>query len=808
MRKRFPSNFGASVRVLPWPIALIGIVVIKAVLSLAVKPGSFVVSYSGISYFLLLLLATTFAIRNGIQNTLESRPFWIFLAIAYGLWGLQQWLTLYYELGLRVAVPDNSIADTLLFLHVVPIMVALATLPHRKLSDRKRYQVILNASLLLVLWSFLYGYLVFPYQYLYSTSSYSLRFDILYLLENLALVSAVGILSFHVETPWRTIYLHLFGASALYAVSSAVANLAIDTGGYVNGKLYGLGLTASVCWFVWIPLSVWHIRAGEERTLQSDDTEASLSAWPMLAVLMISIPIVWELFRRSEDPGLRSLRLVVAIAAFVCIASAAYIKEYLARRELTSHLDVATDQLRLALQAGTCVGWELDVKSGRDVWFGDLQTIFGIPSDTHVANVEEFIHYVHPDDQQRVMQALAEARKNLRPYDQEFRILRPDGTIRWLAARGKFYFSANGDPERMVGVSLDITERKLSEDKLREYEKAVEGAEEMIAVVDRDYRYLVANRKFLRLRNMAKEQVVGRCASEILNKRVFESVVKEKLDQCFQGHVIRFEMKDTYPDLGERDVLISYFPIEGLTGVDRVACIMQDITERKRVEEDLSRASYKVIEAEEREFNRVAVDLHEDIGQRLALLAISIEQLKSDISEESLAFRGRLEAIWMQTMEILADVKASAHELYSPRLEYLAFPKVVKSFCKEFGERQKVEINFTEHDTPNFVSPDVSICLFRVLQEALRNAIKYSGALELEVQLWGTKDGIHLMVSDNGVGFEVDSARSGHGLGLSTIDERMKLVKGTFSVESQPGLGTKIYVHVPPDGTNVLRAAG
>jgi PAS domain S-box-containing protein len=347
----------------------------------------------------------------------------------------------------------------------------------------------------------------------------------------------------------------------------------------------------------------------------------------------------------------------------------------------------------------------------------------------------------------------------------------------------------------------------LAEDKLREYEKAVESSEEMIAVVDRDYRYLIANRMFLSRRNMTKEQVVGHFAYEVLSKGVFESVVKEKLDQCFQGNVVRFEMKYTYPVLGERDVLVSYFPIEGSTGVDRVACIVQDITERKRAEEALSRASSRVIQVEERERSRIAMDLHENIGQRLALLAIAIEQLKNDLPNHSADVLDRMDTIWMQTIEILTDVKASAHELYSPRLEYLPFAKVVKSFCREFGERQRVEIHFTERDVPSFVPPDVSICLFRVLQEALQNAVRHSGAKKYEVVLWSANDDIHLKVSDNGVGFVVESAWKGQGLGLSSIEERLRLVKGTFSVESQPGLGTRVYAHAPLVGASRPAAA-
>jgi PAS domain S-box-containing protein len=721
---------------------------------------------------------------------------------------------LYYELVRHIDAPDNSIVDPVLFLHIVPLMAAVATLPHRNVFDRKLYRAILNSLLLLFFWSFLYGYIVFPYQYLFASSatpsSYAERFDILYLLENLALVLAVGILTLRVQAPWKSIYRHLLGASTLYALSSAVANLAIDSGGYVNGKLYGLGLTASVCWFVWIPLCARQVPAAEARTTQSDSRQRSQgSVWAMLVVVMISIPIVWELFSRNESSGLRTLRVLVAIAAIVCLASAAYIKEYLARRELAFHFGQARDRLRLAMDASASAGWDFDVKSRRSVWFGDLQTIFGIASDSYVTTREDFIRYVHPDDRSRVSEAIADARQNLKLYAAEFRIVKPDGTVRWLAARGKFYYARNGNPERMLGVSLDITERKLAEEKLQEYEKAVEGSEEMIAVVDRDYRYLIANRKFLSQRNMTKEQIVGHLVPEVLNKGVFETVVKEKLDECFRGKVVRYEMRYTYPVLGERYLFISNFPIEGSGGVDRVACILQDITERKRAEEALSSMNRRVIEAEERERNRIAKDLHEDIGQRLALLAIAVEQLKKDLPHRAVELIDRMDAVWKQTLEILTDVKASAHELYSPRLEYLGVAAVMRSFCEEFEGRKKVEIDFRNDGVPSLVQPDVSICLFRVLQEALHNGVKHSRVQKFEVQLWGAADGMHLTVRDSGAGFDTDAARKGRGLGLTRIEQRVKLVNGTFSIDSQPEKGTTVHVCVPLDsGGDSMRAAG
>ena len=138
-------------------------------------------------------------------------------------------------------------------------------------------------------------------------------------------------------------------------------------------------------------------------------------------------------------------------------------------------------------------------------------------------------------------------------------------------------------------IARDIRERKRAEQRLREYEKAVEGLEEMIVVVDREYRYVLANRAFLNYRGMEREELLGRLIQEVLNEGVFETVVKEKLDECFQGKAVTYEMKYRYPKLGERVLSLSYFPIEGPNGVDRAACILKDVTERKRAEEALRR---------------------------------------------------------------------------------------------------------------------------------------------------------------------------------------------------------------------------
>ncbi len=139
----------------------------------------------------------------------------------------------------------------------------------------------------------------------------------------------------------------------------------------------------------------------------------------------------------------------------------------------------------------------------------------------------------------------------------------------------------------LEAIARDIRQRKRAEARLQEYEKALEGLEEMIVVVDREYRCVLVNRAFLNYRGMEREKVIGHSAAELSEGDVFETVVKKKLDECFEGKVVTYELKYKYSRLGERELLVTYFPIEGPHGIDRVVSVLQDVTERKKAHEEL-----------------------------------------------------------------------------------------------------------------------------------------------------------------------------------------------------------------------------
>jgi PAS domain S-box-containing protein len=227
-----------------------------------------------------------------------------------------------------------------------------------------------------------------------------------------------------------------------------------------------------------------------------------------------------------------------------------------------------------------------------------------------------------------------------------------------------------------------------------------------------------------------------------------------------------------------------------------VFAFVEDITGRKLTDAALASVSRRLIEAQEQERSRIARELHDDIGQRLAILAIKLAQLQLNPPSSS-EFPGRIGALQKQTSEIVADIQSLSHELHSSRLQFLGIVAAMTGFCREFGEQQKVEIDCKIHDLPATLSPDISLCLFRVLQEALHNSAKHSGVQHFEVKLWGTPGEIHLAVSDSGAGFDVDAVKASRGLGLISMEERLKLLNGMLSIESQLERGTTIHARVP-----------
>ena len=222
-----------------------------------------------------------------------------------------------------------------------------------------------------------------------------------------------------------------------------------------------------------------------------------------------------------------------------------------------------------------------------------------------------------------------------------------------------------------------------------------------------------------------------------------------------------------------------------------------DITDRKLAEDALATVGRRLIEAHEEERTWIARELHDDIAQRIALLGVDLERFDHPALDPAVDMHEYLQHARRLINDLGQDVQALSHRLHSSKLEYLGLVTAAKSFCRELSEQRKVRIDFKHADVPARIPQEISLCLFRVLQEALQNALKHSAEQNFTVELRGTKEAITLTVSDSGIGFDWQDAINRRGIGLISMRERLHLVDGELSIRSAPGRGTTVRARVP-----------
>jgi len=225
------------------------------------------------------------------------------------------------------------------------------------------------------------------------------------------------------------------------------------------------------------------------------------------------------------------------------------------------------------------------------------------------------------------------------------------------------------------------------------------------------------------------------------------------------------------------------------------SCI--DITDRKTSEESLHALTGRLISAQEEERARIARELHDDFSQRLALLGIGLGQLWKKLSPQEVEQRNSVQEMLRGTKEMSSDLHTLSHQLHSSKLEHVGLMPALRGLCKDFSEKYKIEVQFTECEFPLDVPKDVALCLFRVAQEALGNAIKHSGTREAQVEIRTNASGISLRISDQGKGFDPAIKNPAAGIGLIGMTERLRLVGGRLLVKSETDCGTEILAEVP-----------
>ena len=526
---------------------------------------------------------------------------------------------------------------------------------------------------------------------------------------------------------------------------------------------------------------------------------------PLGSIVLNRQPDFWDLYKRYVIGGI-FLFLVQALVI------AALLWQRARRRQTEAELVRYGDRLRMAMESGKSVGWESDLVSERRTWFGDLR-IIGISSEIYHPKAEEFYDYVHPDDRQRVSQAIEAAKQNHTLFSEEFRLVPKDQSTHWLVSRGKFLYGKNGEAKRMIGLATDITEVKEIQKQLGESEerfrRVANTAPVMIWMSNPDKLRNYFNQPWLDFTSRPIEAELGSGWAEGVHPEDRDSYLRTYTEAFDRRESFKMEYRLRRHDAEYRwvfDLGVPRFNSDGSFAGYIGSCI--DITERKLAEAALAGMGRKLMEAQEQERTRIARELHDDINQRIAVLSTTLEGIAEslpNLAVEDAGTRIREACEWLA--EIGSDIQGISHRLHSSKLEYLGIVMAASSFCKELSAQQKIEIDFKHANIPPNLPKEVSLCLFRVLQEALQNAVKYSGVRHFTAELRGTPDDIHMIVSDCGIGFDKDQAMAHQGLGLISMRERVQMVNGDFEVKSEPGQGTTIHVRVPLQETRSRIAA-
>jgi PAS domain S-box-containing protein len=484
-------------------------------------------------------------------------------------------------------------------------------------------------------------------------------------------------------------------------------------------------------------------------------------------------------------------------------------------------LRASEERLRLAQQIAHIGSFDWNIQTGVNTWTHELEAMYGLQFGTFTGTQTAFENLVHADDRASVINLVDRALKTGQPMEGEWRVVWADGSVHWINGRWQVLMNESGEAARMIGVNIDVTERKRAEEARLEVNRTLEAhaallqsREELlkifvkhvpaaVAMLDRDMRYLQVSDRWCTDYSLDSSQVLGRSHYEIFPD--IPERWKEIHRRALAGETLRAE-EDRWDREGgtnwSRWEIRPWKNLEGLPG--GILIFSEDITRRKQMEEAISRMSRNLIESQEQERTRIGRELHDDINQRLAMLAIELEQLQENPSE----LRSRLQELRKQTIEISDDVQALSHELDSTKLERFGAIGGMRSWCREFGERQGIQVEFKSPEAKISLPREIGLCLFRVLQEALHNAAKHSGVKRIEVQLREDAGEIHLLVSDLGRGFDLETAKEGRGLGLTSMQERVRLINGIIEIQSKPTGGTIVHVRLPLRSEHSQSAAG
>ncbi len=463
------------------------------------------------------------------------------------------------------------------------------------------------------------------------------------------------------------------------------------------------------------------------------------------------------------------------------------------------------ERLRVAAEVGRMYAWEWNPLTDAVRRSAECTEILGLNDSPLEDTAADYFTLIHPEDRDRLWKLATSLTPNHPAYRTEYRRFRPNGGLVWLEESGRATFDKGGKMIRLIGMTADVTERKLGEKKLKESEERIRRIVQkspvaMLVTDGTEQHNELVNDKFTDLFGYTIADIPG--VAQWWELAYPDEVYRQTVRTEWQGRVAEamknrseiapIEAKVCCKDGAYRHI---EFHFASLGETNLISFV--DLTDHKNAQQELSRVGGRLIDAQEKERTRIARDLHDDICQRLALLAIELEPLGEPASSARRGIRQQVKKLKKSVSEILSDVEAISRELHSSKLDLLGLNAAMRGLCKKFATDHKVKIDFVESDIPADLPKDISVCLFRVAQEALHNCVKHSGTDRYQLRLCSEPNEVQLSICDSGAGFDQETASDSGGLGLISMRERITLVSGTIAIRSKPMVGTEISCRVP-----------
>lgn len=512
------------------------------------------------------------------------------------------------------------------------------------------------------------------------------------------------------------------------------------------------------------------------------------------------------------------------------------LREITERKQAERRLIETQKRYALATAAGRVAVWSYDSGTGRFETDPLLHEILGLDrkqAGTHQALLDR----LHPDDLERVARYEKLLLKRINPGggesepllpEMEHRVFDSHGNVRWFLTRGAIARGEPGTPARVIGTAMEITALKKAEQWLREGEARFRALAETVPDIiftsaadgSRDY----VSPQFYAYTGLPAGSALGFGWQRALHPDDRERHQQQWLWAASNGSSYENEYRLCAPDGSYRWYFGRSIPVrsDGGSILKWVSCAT-DITARKLAEQALHESKEALRESKdqihrfvgrllldrEEEQKRISLDLHDDLNQRIAALAISLSALKREIEGPREAVHQTIASIQKRTEELSEHVRDLSRRLHSATLHHVGLLPALRALSSDFARKDGLEIEVDSDGGHAPLPAHVELCLFRVAEESLRNVARHAGVRSARLSLSSRNGRLDLRISDEGRGFDLVKARAKGGMGLLGLEERMRVIGGKLEILTHPGAGATVIGHVPlpPPGQLTTPAA-